>query len=69
MGGDEEPHVIVNVSKPEGLAVDYTSGKIYWTDAESNELLVANVDGSHKKVLVRLVFYLPFYTASPSVLN
>ena len=33
IGSSSEPIVIADVGKPEGLALDYSSGKLYWTDA------------------------------------
>ncbi|XP_020911652.1 low-density lipoprotein receptor-related protein 6-like [Exaiptasia diaphana] len=45
--------VSVGLRRPEGLAVDWTSQKIYWTDSgiETNRIEVANYDGKHRKVL------------------
>nr|CAB3264326.1 nidogen-2-like [Phallusia mammillata] len=37
---------------PEGIAVDYVSGNIYWTDTGLNKIKVARADGSSPMVLV-----------------
>ncbi|KAI8503921.1 hypothetical protein Bbelb_179890 [Branchiostoma belcheri] len=36
-----------------GLAVDWLSGNIYWSDASYNSILVATADGNRRKVLVQ----------------
>lgn len=43
----------VGLRRPEGLAVDWSSQKIYWTDSgiETNRIEVSNYDGTHRKVL------------------
>ena len=54
--GEIEDVVSVGLEKPEGLAVDWIAGKLYWTDCrdaewETNRIEVANLDGSNRKVL------------------
>ena len=51
-----EDVVSVGLGKPQGLAVDWIAGKLYWTDFrdaewETNRIEVANLDGSNRKVL------------------
>lgn len=41
-----------NLTWPNGLAVDHTAGKIYWTDAGSRTIEFANFDGSSRKILL-----------------
>lgn len=41
-----------NLTWPNGLAVDHSTGKIYWTDAGSNAIEFANFDGSDRRVLL-----------------
>ena len=54
--GEIEDVVSVGLEKPEGLAVDWIAGKLYWTDCrdtewETSRIEVANLDGSNRKVL------------------
>ena len=51
-----EDVISVGLKKPEGLAVDWVTRKLYWTDCEdskweTNRIEVANFDGSYRKVL------------------
>lgn len=36
---------------PEGLACDWLTQKLYWTDAHKNRLEVVSLDGRHRKIL------------------
>ena len=55
--GEVEDVISVGLKKPEGLAVDWIAGKLYWTDCrdakwdQTNRIEVANLDGSNRKVL------------------
>uniref|UniRef100_A0A8C5B335 Low-density lipoprotein receptor-related protein 2 n=1 Tax=Gadus morhua TaxID=8049 RepID=A0A8C5B335_GADMO len=40
------------VTDPEGLAVDWITGHIYWTDAGTNRIEVAELDGRYRKWLI-----------------
>nr|XP_050041186.1 low-density lipoprotein receptor-related protein 6-like isoform X1 [Dermacentor andersoni] len=42
----------MGVVSPDGLACDWVGRKLYWTDSETNRLEVAELDGSHRKVLL-----------------
>ena len=44
--------VVYNLDTVEGLAVDEIGRKLYWTDAGRHSLEVAEMDGSHRKVLL-----------------
>lgn len=37
---------------PAGLALDWVTNKLYWTDAGTNRIEVANLDGSMRALLV-----------------
>lgn len=39
------------LDKPEGLAIDWYTEKIYWTDGETDRIEVATLNGKHQKVL------------------
>lgn len=39
------------LDKPEGLAIDWYTDKIYWTDGETNRIEVATLNGKYQKVL------------------
>ncbi|XP_055856668.1 low-density lipoprotein receptor-related protein 6 [Episyrphus balteatus] len=39
------------LDKPEGLAIDWYTDKIYWTDGETNRIEVATLNGKFQKVL------------------
>lgn len=46
-----ERTVVSSVSSPEGIAVDWATKKIYWTDGGHNVIEVAEFDGSHRLTL------------------
>ena len=37
---------------PGGLAIDWIHDKLYWTDSGTSRIEVANLDGTHRKVLL-----------------
>lgn len=39
------------LEKPEGIAIDWFTDKIYWTDGDTNRIEVATLDGKYRKVL------------------
>ncbi|EDO49133.1 predicted protein [Nematostella vectensis] len=49
----QEDVISVGLKRPEGLAVDWCSKKLYWTDSEveTNRIEVSNMDGRFRKVL------------------
>lgn len=40
------------LDKPEGLAIDWYTDKLYWTDGETNRIEVALLSGRFQKVLI-----------------
>lgn len=36
---------------PTGIAIDWYTNKIYWTDGETNRIEVISIDDGHRKVL------------------
>ncbi|XP_078621857.1 low-density lipoprotein receptor-related protein 2-like isoform X1 [Branchiostoma floridae x Branchiostoma japonicum] len=43
---------ITGLSEPDGIAVDWVSGLLYWTDAGTNKIEVSMLDGRYRKTLV-----------------
>lgn len=41
-----------SVGSPAGLAVDWATRKLYWTDSEMGRIEVSNLDGSMRGVLI-----------------
>ncbi|PSN54231.1 Low-density lipoprotein receptor-related protein 4 [Blattella germanica] len=48
-----ETIVSMNLTTPNGLAVDWIADNIYWTDAGRKVLEVSRLDGSSRKVIIR----------------
>lgn len=44
--------VISNLSQPDGLAVDWISNTIYWSDKGSKMIEVSKLDGGSRKVII-----------------
>lgn len=43
--------ITTGLISPDGLACDWLTHKLYWTDSETKRIEVSNLDGSHRKVL------------------
>ncbi len=44
--------VSLSFSSLGGLAIDWIHDKLYWTDSGTSRIEVANLDGTHRKVLL-----------------
>ena len=38
---------------PNGLSIDYSSSKLYWTDARTDTIECVNLDGSNRKMILQ----------------
>lgn len=43
---------VLSVLETGGLAIDWIHDKLYWTDSGTSRIEVANLDGTHRKVLL-----------------
>lgn len=43
--------ITTGLISPDGLACDWLTHKLYWTDSETKRIEVSNLDGSQRKVL------------------
>lgn len=50
-GSNKVGVVTTGLLSPDGLAIDWLTHKIYWTDGETNRIEVASLNGEHRKVL------------------
>ena len=44
--------IIHGLNTPDGLAIDVTGRKLYWTDTGSGRIEVSDLDGGNRKVLI-----------------
>ncbi|KAK3741498.1 hypothetical protein QZH41_002964 [Actinostola sp. cb2023] len=63
MNGDPNTRLAVittNIQWPNGLTVDYTIDKIMWADAKVHTIESANLDGTHRRVILSENIMYPF---------
>ncbi|XP_060530301.1 low-density lipoprotein receptor-related protein 6 isoform X2 [Cylas formicarius] len=48
---ENKVEIITGVLAPDGIAIDWFTDNIYWTDNDANRIEVATLDGKHRKVL------------------
>ncbi|XP_068671662.1 low-density lipoprotein receptor-related protein 6-like [Montipora foliosa] len=51
-GSHIEPIIEVDLSFPDGLAVDWIAKNLYWTDKRNDRIEVSRLDGQHRKMLI-----------------
>ncbi|CAD7078769.1 unnamed protein product [Hermetia illucens] len=51
-GTDVKPFITEDISSPEGIAVDWISRRLYWTDSEKDTIEVANLDNSTQRATI-----------------
>jgi len=53
LDGTERVHLVnTSIVWPNGLALDFVHRKIYWGDARTDKIEVANMDGSGREILL-----------------
>ena len=50
-GGERRTLHFSEISQPNGIAIDYSSGRIYWSDAGMDRLEFSNFDGSDRTIV------------------
>ena len=51
-GSDQQVLIDNNLGSPSGLAIDWVTEKLYWTDSETDRIEVSNLDGSQRKIVI-----------------
>ena len=44
---------LATLQNPDGLAVDWVGRNLYWCDKGSDTIEVSNLDGEHRRILIR----------------
>lgn len=44
--------ILPGLKSPEGIAVDWVSGNIYWTDSLKDTIETMSIEGKHRRVLI-----------------
>lgn len=51
-GTDKRPFIQTDILSPEGVAVDWISRRLYWTDSEKDTVEVASLDDATVRAVV-----------------
>lgn len=51
-GSTRKKIVYAKLSIPQGLALDYARGRIYWADSGSKQIEHSKFDGSDRRILI-----------------
>lgn len=51
-GSDRQPFITENIISPEGVAVDWISRRLYWTDSSKDTIEVADLDNPNSRAVI-----------------
>lgn len=51
-GGNRQRLIVGNMTWPNGLAIDFATSRIYWTDGGNQTIEYANLDGTGRSTLI-----------------
>lgn len=60
MDGSDPKFLVSNLTWPNGLAVDWPNGRIYWIDAATSVIESVKINGQDRRVVLKDVFKHPY---------
>lgn len=51
-GSDRQPFITEDIISPEGVAVDWISRRLYWTDSSKDTIEVADLDNPKSRAVI-----------------
>ena len=61
MDGSSRSTIVTGLVAPYGITLDYDLQTLYWTDDGLNRIEKANVDGSHREILITTSLVIPLF--------
>lgn len=52
LGSDQQDVIVSEIQDPDGIALDWISRNIYWTDTGTDRIEVARLEGGFRKVII-----------------